>query len=206
MKFIPSFEFEEKTGFNLVAGVDEVGRGPLCGPVIASAVIFTDRKIEIPVKIRDSKQLSEKDREKAYNWIIQNTVWAIGEAGVQEIDDLNILNASFLAMKRAIDSLKIKPEFSLVDGNKIPKDIQGYAIVKGDSKSISIASASIIAKCTRDKIMKDLSIYYPKYNWNKNMGYPTKFHLDSISKYGINEHYRKTFKPVRDLLNKNYKI
>lgn len=202
MKFIPNFEFEKESGFNLVAGTDEVGRGPLCGPVIAGAVIFIDRNIEIPVKITDSKQLSEKDREKAYNWITENTIWAIGEASVQEIDDLNILNASLLAMKRAISSLKIKPEYCLVDGNKIPKDIQGMAIVKGDSKSISIASASIIAKVVRDKIMKELSLSYPKYGLDKNMGYPTNFHLEAISKYGINEHYRKTFKPIKELLNK----
>ena len=203
MKFIPNFEFEDNCGFDLVAGLDEAGRGPLCGPVVSGAVIFLDRKIEIPVKITDSKQLSISEREKAYNWIIENTVWSIGQASAEEIDNLNILNASLLSMKRAIGNLKVKPSFCLIDGNKIPLGISGQAIVKGDSRSLSIAAASIIAKYTRDKIMKELSLCYPKYGWDKNMGYPTKSHIEAVLKYGINEHYRKTFKPIKDIINKN---
>lgn len=198
----PDFSFEQESGFTFVAGCDEAGRGPLCGPVVAAAVIFPDKNISIPVLITDSKQMNHKNRAIAYDWIIKNTIWAIGQCSAAEIDEINILQASMLAMRRAVDSLATQPEFCLVDGNKMPKDLIGMTIVKGDSKSISIAAASIIAKETRDKIMIELAAEFPHYNWDKNAGYPTSSHLQAIQKYGINQHYRKTYKPVRELSEK----
>lgn len=200
MVFVPDFEIEKESGYKIIAGVDEAGRGPLCGPVIAAAVIFPSFDIDIPVIIKDSKQMTHIARAKAYDWITKNTIWAYAECSPKEIDEINILQASLLAMKRAIQKLNCKPEFCLIDGNKLPTEIIGKAVVKGDSKSISIAAASIIAKETRDKIMLDLSKGYPEYDWDKNAGYPTASHLQAIDKYGINEHYRKSFKPIKERL------
>ncbi|MBN1324625.1 MAG: ribonuclease HII [Alphaproteobacteria bacterium] len=200
MKSIPNFNFEKEAGFQFIAGCDEAGRGPLCGPVVAAAVIFPDRNIELPILITDSKQMNHKTRKIAYDWITENTIWAVGQCSAEEIDDINILWASMLAMKRAVESLSQKPEFCLVDGNRMPKELIGKSLVKGDAKSVSIAAASIIAKETRDKIMCDLALQFPEYCWDKNAGYPTKMHLQAIEKYGINQHYRKTFRPIKDLL------
>ncbi|MBO4746028.1 MAG: ribonuclease HII, partial [Alphaproteobacteria bacterium] len=174
------------------------GRGPLCGPVVAAAVIFPNRDIEIPVVIRDSKKMSAAQRATAYNWITQNTIWATGACSAAEIDELNILWASMRAMERAVAGLTQCPDTCLFDGNRVPKNLKGRAVVKGDAKSLSIAAASIIAKETRDKIMQDLSAQYPEYGWNKNAGYPTAEHLRAIEKYGITPHHRKTFGPVRN--------
>ena len=198
MHTTPDFSFERTCGHRLVAGVDEAGRGPLCGPVVAAAVIFPNRDIEIPVLIRDSKQMTAHARAAAYDWIIHNTIWAIGECSPTEIDELNILWASMRAMSRAVKNLAQSPQFCLVDGNRLPQDLHGTPIVKGDAKSLSVAAASIIAKETRDKIMHDLAIQYPQYAWDKNAGYPTPEHLQAIEKYGINEHYRKSFRPVKE--------
>ena len=184
MKATPTFEIENETGFTMVAGVDEVGRGPLCGPVVAAAVIFPRRDIDIPVVIRDSKQM-------------------VAQCSPAEIDELNILHASMLAMSRAVTKLTCTPQFCLIDGNKLPHNIIGIPIVKGDAKSISIAAASIIAKETRDKIMQDLATQFPMYGWDKNAGYPTAEHLHAIEKYGINEHYRKSYKPVKERMTKD---
>jgi ribonuclease HII len=200
MKSVPDFNFEINSGFKLVAGVDEAGRGPLCGPVVAAAVIFPDTKISIPVLITDSKKMTKSQRAVAFDWIVKNTFWAVGQCSPTEIDEINILQAAMRAMQRAVESLAQKPDFCLVDGNRMPVGLVGRAIVRGDAKSISVAAASIIAKETRDKIMTDLVGQFPEYGWNKNMGYPTPSHLQAIQKYGINEHYRKTFKPVKDLL------
>ena len=196
----PDFSFELACGHNIVAGVDEAGRGPLCGPVVAAAVIFPNRDIEIPVVIRDSKKMSPHQRMLAYDWITQNAVWAVGQCSPAEIDELNILWASMLAMERAVAALENKPEFCLIDGNRVPKKLSGLAVVKGDAKSVSIAAASIIAKETRDRIMHDFALQFPQYAWDKNAGYPTAEHLQAIEKYGINEHYRKTFGPVKKAL------
>lgn len=196
MKSNPDFSIELSNS-GVIAGVDEAGRGPLCGPVVAAAVIFPNFDIDIPVVIRDSKQMSVKQRAVAYDWITQNTVWAIGECSPAEIDELNILWASMLAMERAVMGLKIKPNLCLIDGNRVPKNIIGESVVHGDAKSLSIAAASIIAKETRDKIMHELALKYPQYDWDKNAGYPTQSHLHAIEKYGINEHYRKTYGPVK---------
>ena len=194
----PTFEIENRCNYDIVAGVDEAGRGPLCGPVVAAAVIFPYRDIEIPVIIRDSKQMTPRMRAMAYDWITQNTIWAAAECNPLEIDELNILHASLLAMTRAVQKLTCTPQFCLIDGNKLPPNINGSAVVHGDAKSLSIAAASIIAKETRDKIMHDLSIQYPMYGWDKNAGYPTPEHLRAIDKYGINQHYRKTFGQIKE--------
>lgn len=194
----PDFSIENISGYEFVAGLDEAGRGPLCGPVVAAAVMFPDRNIDIPVVIRDSKQMTKRQRADAFNWIINNTIWAVAECSPSEIDDINILWASMLAMRRAVAKLSVQPKYCLVDGNRVPDEIFGQSVVKGDAKSLSIAAASILAKETRDKIMADLSKQFPQYGWDKNAGYPTKSHLQAIEKYGINQHYRKSFGPVKE--------
>lgn len=192
------FSIENETGAKFVAGLDEAGRGPLCGPVVAAAVIFPNRDIEIPVIIRDSKKMSPHMRAIAYDWITKNTIWAVGECSAAEIDELNILWASMCAMERAAAKLTRAPEMCLIDGNRVPKNLTGRAVVHGDAKSLSIAAASIIAKETRDKIMRELSAQFPMYGWDKNAGYPTPEHLTAIEKYGITKHHRKTFGPVKE--------
>ena len=197
---VADFSIENEIGANFIAGCDEAGRGPLCGPVVAAAVIFPNRDIEIPVVIRDSKKMSAHQRAVAYDWITKNTIWATGQCSPAEIDELNILWASMRAMERAVASLSRAPELCLIDGNRVPKNLQGRAVIKGDAKSLSIAAASIIAKETRDKIMQDLSVRFPEYGWNKNAGYPTAEHLSAIEKYGVTEHHRRTFGPVKKCL------
>ncbi len=194
------FSFEKKCQFKLVAGVDEAGRGPLCGPVVAAAVIFPDFNIDIPIKIDDSKKMSDSARMAAEIWIKENTIWAIAHADVSEIDELNILWASMLAMERAINLLSKKPEYCLIDGNRLPKnlDVKSESVVRGDSKSLSIAAASILAKQARDEIMKDLSKQFPEYGWDKNAGYGTKQHMAALDKFGVNIHHRKTYKPIKE--------
>lgn len=205
MRGIPDFCLEKNCGKKIVAGVDEAGRGPLCGPVVAGAVVFLKYDFgDMPI-ITDSKQMSEKQRDIAFDWITNNPdiVWSVAQCSATEIDELNILRASLTAMERAINGLKIRPEYCLVDGNKMPDNIFGEPVVKGDAKSLSIAAASILAKVTRDRLMKELAQKYPEYAWDKNAGYPTQQHLQAIEKYGINEHYRKTYKPVKERLEKN---
>ena len=205
IKAYPDFSLEISTGYDLVAGVDEAGRGPLCGPVVAAAVVFLSRDIEIPVVIRDSKQMTAKQRAQAYDWIVKNTAWAVAECSPSEIDDLNILWASMLAMERAVNKLGLKPQYCLIDGNRLPKNLVGNAVIKGDAKSLSIAAASIVAKETRDRIMCDLAQQFSQYNWDKNAGYPTKSHLQAIEKYGINQHYRKSFGPIKERIKNEIK-
>ena len=207
MRCVPDFEIEKNSGFKIVVGVDEAGRGPLCGPVVAGAVIFKKYDFDDMPIIRDSKQMSEKQREIAYDWIINNpdVICAIGQCSAVEIDEMNILRASLTAMKRAIAALGVEYEYCLVDGNKMPDNITGQAVVKGDAKSISIAAASIIAKVTRDRIMRELAVKFPQYAWDKNAGYPTQQHLAAIEKYGINEHYRKSYGPVKKILDSREK-
>jgi len=202
MVTVADFSIENEIGANFIAGVDEAGRGPLCGPVVAAAVIFPNRDIEIPVVIRDSKKMSAAQRATAYDWITKNTIWATGQCSPAEIDELNILWASMRAMERAVAGLGQTPELCLIDGNRVPKNLQGRAVIKGDAKSLSIAAASIIAKETRDKIMQDLSVRFPEYGWGRNAGYPTAEHLSAIEKYGVTEHHRRTFGPVRNAMTK----
>jgi len=176
-----------------LAGVDEAGRGPLAGPVVAAAVIF--KKNTSIEGVNDSKLLSEKKREKLFNQIISSALsYSVSVVNHNVIDDVNILNASLLAMKNAVDELKIKPDLVLVDGNKkFDSEIPVIPIVKGDAKSFSIAAASILAKVTRDRLMKDLAKEYPHYLWEQNKGYPTKKHREIIRQIGPSPLHRKTF-------------
>ena len=187
----------------IIAGVDEVGRGSLVGPVYAAAVIL---KKSINTKLlKDSKSISSSKRKVLFSHIKKNSIWAIGKASLKEIEELNILNASLLAMKRAIKKLKKKPSHVLIDGNKKP-DLKNYnlrAIVKGDQKIPSISAASIIAKVTRDKFIKTLAKKNKGYNWDQNFGYGTKQHLKAIKKLGVNKHHRKTFSPISKLKKHN---
>ena len=202
MRSVPDFSIEKNTGKKIIAGADEAGRGPLCGPVVAGAVVFKKFDFDDMPIISDSKQMNEKQRDIAYDWITNNPdiLWGVGQCSAAEIDELNILQASLTAMTRAINAIGVDVEYCLIDGNKMPKGIIGESVVKGDAKSLSIAAASIIAKVTRDRIMKDLAKQFPQYDWDKNAGYPTQQHLQAIDKYGINEHYRRTFGPVKRIL------
>lgn len=195
----PSYKFDQAYETPIV-GVDEVGRGPLAGPVISAAIILNKEKI--PEGINDSKKLSKKKREVINEELISQHSFAIGIASVEEIDKINILQASLLAMKRAVLNLNIKPQTILVDGNKLPDlEYNMYPIIKGDSKSISIAAASIIAKVYRDKLMQDLSLQYPGYYWEKNSGYGTKQHLLALNSLGVTPIHRKSFAPIYNMLN-----
>tara|TARA_Y100000748_G_scaffold230636_1_gene194665 strand:- start:1841 stop:2446 length:606 start_codon:yes stop_codon:yes gene_type:complete len=183
-----------------VAGVDEVGRGPLAGPVVAAAVIIDINNI--PDGINDSKKLSKTNRLKISDEIKKHSIYSIAEASVKEIDEINILQASLLAMKRAIEGLAKKPMTILVDGKFKPKtNFPTHSIIKGDSQSLSIAASSIIAKVYRDNLMRDFSKKYPEYLWEKNAGYGTKEHLLAIKKCGITPIHRKSFKPIHNILN-----
>ena len=195
-------EYEEKySNLDYICGVDEVGRGPLVGPVVASAVILP--KNYYIEGLTDSKKLSKKKRESFFE-IINKDALAIGIGVIdnQKIDEINILEASRLAMKIAVNNLKIKPDVILTDAMKLDIGIPEEDIIKGDLKSITISAASVIAKVTRDKMMEELHEKYPMYNFIKNNGYPTKEHVEAIKKYGIIEEHRKTFNPIRDIIKK----
>tara|TARA_Y100001958_G_C21220467_1_gene545800 strand:+ start:1491 stop:2045 length:555 start_codon:yes stop_codon:yes gene_type:complete len=181
----------------IIAGVDEVGRGSLIGPVYAAAVIL---KKSVNLKIlKDSKSLTKKKRETLYRYIKKNSIWAIGKASNKEIDKINVLQASMLAMKRAIKKLKKKPSYILIDGNRIPdlKNFKMKAIVKGDQKIPVISAASILAKVSRDKFITALAKKNSGYFWHQNFGYGTKKHLSAIKKLGISNHHRKSFNPIK---------
>ena len=193
---MPSYEYEEKhyaEGYAAVCGCDEAGRGPLCGPVVAAAVILP-RGLVLE-GLDDSKKLTEKKRERLFDIIKEKAVaYAIAEASPAEIDEINILNASMLAMRRAVEALSVKADFALIDGNTSRGfNIPTETIVKGDSKSYSVAAASILAKVTRDRGCIELDAMYPQYNIAKHKGYPTKEHMDAVRKYGACEIYRKSF-------------
>lgn len=191
-----TYEFENQAhadGYAVVCGVDEAGRGPLAGPVYAAAVILPDGLDDIG--INDSKKLSEKKREALFDIITEKAVaYGIGSATEKEIDEINILNAAFLAMKRAVEAMGVKPDLVLVDGNRKPgTGYEEITIVKGDSKSISIAAASILAKVSRDRYMKNLAEKYPEYKFEQHKGYGTKLHYEMIEKYGILPDHRRSF-------------
>jgi ribonuclease HII len=195
------FCLENQLGqFQLIAGVDEVGRGPLVGAVIAAAVILPDdHGIE---GLMDSKRISEKKRESMVDVIKDKAVaWALGRAEAHEIDEINILQASLLAMKRAVTELSTEPQFALVDGNKLPAlSCSCHAVVKGDSRVQEISAASIIAKVARDKEMEQLDAYYPHYGFASHKGYPTALHMEMLEKHGATPEHRKSFGPVKRVL------
>jgi len=190
-----------KKGIKLIAGTDEVGRGPLVGPVVAAAVILPENYFL--EGIDDSKKLTEKKREKYFDIINKDAIAVgIGIVDAKTIDEINILEASRLAMKKAIESLKIKPEHILSDAMKLDnQDIPYTDIIHGDALSESIAAASIIAKVTRDRMMYDLDKKYPEYGFAKHKGYPTKLHLENLEKYGVLDNYRFSYKPVKKILD-----
>ena len=183
-----------------IAGVDEVGRGCLAGPVFAAAVILND-KIDIK-NIKDSKKISFKKRILLSEYIKKNSVYAVGSASVKEINKINILNASLLSMRRALNKLKCKPSMIYIDGIFAPSNltIKYKTIIKGDEKISCIAAASIVAKVARDLFMIKLAKKYPYYRWNKNFGYGTVDHINGLKKYGVTRHHRKKFKPIHNIL------
>jgi len=196
---VPDYKFEAQVG-GRVAGVDEVGRGPLAGPVMAAAVILNPD--DIPDGLDDSKKLSAKKREAVYPQIIARAIVSIGSASVEEIDSINILQASHLAMVRAVQGLSERPDNLLIDGRMLPKglNLPAIGIVKGDTKSLSIAAASIVAKIRRDALMVDLAQQHPGYGWETNKGYGSKSHISALQKLGPTPHHRRSFRPVHNML------
>ncbi len=180
-------------GYNLVCGVDEAGRGPLAGPVCAAAVVLP--KGLILEGVNDSKKLTEKKREALFDVITEQALdWSIAFATVEEIEEINILNAAMLAMKRAVEGLKNPVDFAIIDGNRKPLlEIDCEAVVKGDAKSMSVAAASILAKVSRDRILRQYAVDYPQYGFEKHKGYGTKVHVEALKKYGPCEVHRPSF-------------
>ncbi|MBT3989496.1 MAG: ribonuclease HII [Rhodospirillaceae bacterium] len=205
---MPNFEFEKtalKNGHSFIAGIDEAGRGPWAGPVVAGAVILDRNKMPDHLRdgLDDSKKLSEGKRAALFDDILKCADVGIGQASVEEIDDINILQATFLAMGRAVGKLSQKPDFALIDGNKVPPlTCPAEAIVKGDGRSLSIAAASIIAKVTRDRLMAALASDFPGYGWEKNKGYGTKTHQLGLESLGVTDHHRKSYKPIINILSR----
>ena len=199
----PNFEAERiarEEGYSRVAGVDEAGRGPLAGPVVAAAVILNEN--DIPAGLDDSKRLTSLRRNELTSRLLKCAEIGVGIATVEEIDQINILQASHLAMIRALDALPQAAEIALIDGNLIPKTLRlaARSIIKGDALSLSIAAASIVAKTMRDRIMVDLAQQHPGYGWEQNAAYPTKAHLQAIRDLGVTPHHRRSFKPVHNIL------
>lgn len=202
---MPNFEIENSLS-GIVAGIDEAGRGPWAGPVVAGAVVFLDKNLhpELLNGLDDSKKLSAKNREKLYNLLFEEEkngklVIGIGEASAAEIDEMNILQATFLAMQRATEKLSVTFDLAIIDGNQKPKNFpcQTKTVIKGDGKSLSISAASIVAKVYRDKLMAELALKYPYYAFEKNAGYGTALHIEGLQKYGIISEHRKSYKPIQ---------
>ena len=187
-------------GLARIAGVDEVGRGPLAGPVTAAAVVLDLARL--PEGLNDSKKLTKRRREVLYDQIMDVAEVSIAHASVEEIDDLNILRASHMAMIRALEGLKTSADYVLVDGNMLPRDLTLPAepVIKGDGRSVSIAAASIMAKVCRDYVMLSLAQQHPGYGWETNMGYGSKSHIEALQKQGVTPHHRRSFKPVHNML------
>lgn len=196
---MPDFSFELEIG-GRVAGVDEVGRGPLAGPVLAAAVVLNPD--DIPEGLNDSKALSAKRREALYAELMARADVSVGSASVEEIDEHNILRASHIAMMRAIAGLSMPPDHVLIDGNMVPRglNLEATTVIKGDARSLSIAAASIVAKIRRDRLMVDLAQQHPGYGWETNMGYPSKSHKEALQNIGVTPHHRRSFKPVHNIL------
>lgn len=198
----PSFDIENSFNLKNIAGIDEAGRGPLCGPVFSACALIIDRKA-CPTEINDSKQITEINREKIFEEILKleekgKILFGIGEGSIEEIDNFNIRNATKISMQRAYENLikkySLNIDMVIVDGNFIPKiSTKAEFIIKGDEKSISIATASIIAKVSRDRLMRKLDLEFPQYHWIKNKGYGTEEHIEAIKKYGISKYHRKSF-------------
>ena len=206
MHLMPNFILEEKyfmRGFRSIAGIDEAGRGSWAGPVVAAAVVF--RRKEWPnvnnIGLDEYKKMSANRRHKIFTIIQDNADVGVGLASVLEIDKINILQATLLAMDRALGNLHVTPDFSLIDGDKVPPNRHpSKSIVKGDARSNSIAAASIIAKVTRDKLMIGLASKFANYAWENNMGYGTKKHKEGLEKFGVTKHHRKSYKPIINIL------
>ncbi len=199
----PDYEIEKAAaaqGYLRIAGVDEVGRGPLAGPVVAAAVVLNPD--DIPEGLNDSKKLTAKRRAALEAALRDRAEIALAEASVAEIDEHNILRASHLAMERAVAALDPPPDYLLIDGNLIPRGlaVPAQAVVKGDAHSVSIAAASIIAKNWRDQLMVDLAQQHPGYGWETNAGYPSKQHREALQNLGVTPHHRRSFKPVHNIL------
>ncbi|MBQ3498174.1 MAG: ribonuclease HII [Clostridia bacterium] len=193
---MPDYEYESKAsamGYDNICGVDEAGRGPLAGPVYAAAVILPQGLVIDG--LNDSKKLSEKKRELLYDKVIENAIaWSVGVATEQEIDEVNILQATYLAMRRAVEGLEVKADYALIDGNRMPPlSIEGETVIKGDALSMSIAAASIIAKVSRDRFMLEIDKEYPEYQFSKHKGYGTALHYEMIEKYGVSPVHRRSF-------------
>lgn len=200
------YEYENKLynlGINNICGVDEVGRGPLIGPVVAACVVLP--KGFVLEGLTDSKKLSEKKRELFYDYIVKNSIYGIGIIDADIIDEVNIYEATKLAMLEAIKNVReqVNLEHVLIDAMPLDLDIDTTSIIKGDAKSISIAAASVVAKVTRDRMMYELDDLYPNYGFKSHKGYPTKKHIEAINKYGLIPGYRKTYGPVKEILNGN---
>lgn len=207
---MPDFGFENMYQ-GMVVGIDEAGRGPWAGPVVAGAVVVLDKNLSSLLLngLNDSKKLSAKKREALYAELFAEQAKGklfigIGQAGCNEIDKLNILQATFLAMRRAVDNLPQKPDMALIDGNRLPKDFccPTTCIIKGDSRSMSVSAASIVAKVYRDRLMKDLAQQYPYYGFEKNAGYGTAAHIAGLKEHGITPEHRKSYKPIQEFMKK----
>jgi ribonuclease HII len=199
----PDYSLEgaaQAAGARIIAGVDEVGRGPLAGPVTAAAVVLD--AANIPEGLNDSKKLSAARRQVLYDAIAASAEVCIAHASVEEIEELNILRASHLAMERAVAGLPRQPDLALIDGNMIPRNlaIPAQAIIRGDALSVSISAASIMAKICRDYVMRDLAQHYPGYGWETNAGYPSRSHKEALRNLGVTPHHRRLFKPVHNIL------
>ncbi len=202
---MPDFTLEEEVG-GIVAGIDEAGRGPLAGPVVAAAVIIDRARLSprLLAQIDDSKRLSRARREAAFEALADVAHIGVGRADVDEIDRINILQASLLAMRRAVVQLRVQPGTALIDGNRAPElSCRSRCVVGGDHLSVSIAAASIVAKVTRDRLITELARLYPGYGWERNAGYGTKEHLDALQILGITPQHRRSFRPVSDILCRN---
>lgn len=209
VKSSPDFSFEKaarKRGLSVIAGVDEVGRGPLAGPVCAAAVVLDPDNI--PDGLNDSKQLSAKRRDALFDLLMDRADVSLAEATVEEIDQHNILRASHIAMVRAIAGLSAKPDHVLIDGNMVPRglNLSCETLVKGDTRSLSISAASIVAKVWRDRHMEDLAQQFPGYGWERNAGYPTPQHKQGLLRLGVTPHHRRSFKPVHNILYQDKNI
>jgi ribonuclease HII len=200
---MPTYRLELAAGCSPVAGIDEAGRGPLAGPVVAAAVVldFLALPRRLARRLDDSKLLEREEREELFGLIPTYAAIGVGEASVDEIDSINILQASLLAMRRALEALPSAPAMALVDGNQLPAlPCPAQAVIGGDGRSLSIAAASIIAKVTRDRLMNRLAEQHPGYGWETNVGYGTPEHLQALVRLGVTPHHRRSFRPVYELL------